>query len=183
MSAPARVLLADPAWLFDDPLPGRARGAAKHYSCLTVAELKRYPLPPLAADCLLLMWRVAAMQREALDVAEAWGFTVKSEIVWDKLTRTGKPHFGMGRYVRNSHETCLLATRGCVRVADRAVRSRFEAPVQEHSRKPDEMYAIAERLIPGGPYVELFARRLRVGWTQYGDELGAAKRTRYDARA
>jgi N6-adenosine-specific RNA methylase IME4 len=167
----ARVLLADPDWQFSDKLPGPGRGASKHYECSPVAEICAMPLPELDADCLLLLWRVAAMQQEALDVAKAWGFTVKSEIVWEKLTKHGKPHFGMGRYVRASHEVCLVATRGRVRVADRSIRSRFSAPVRRHSEKPDRIYEIAEALVPGGPYVELFARRRRDGWVQYGDEL------------
>jgi N6-adenosine-specific RNA methylase IME4 len=170
---PARVLLADPPWKFGDKL-GK-RGAAANYQCLTLDELKAFPLPPLADDCLLMLWRVSAMQREALDVAEAWGFTVKSEIVWEKLTRSGKRHFGMGRYVRLAHEVCLLGTRGRVQIADHSIRSIVSAPVLEHSRKPDEVYAIAERLVPThtGAYVELFARRRWPGWYAIGDELAA----------
>lgn len=171
MSGGARVLLADPPWKFGDALPGKGRGAAKHYACMTAAELARMPLPPIADDCLLMLWRVAAMQTEALAVMEAWGFELKSELVWRKLTKTGKHWFGMGRYVRAAHETCLLGVRGRVRVADRAVRSVFDAPVLEHSRKPDAIYGIAERLVPGGPYVELFARHAYPGWFQYGNEL------------
>lgn len=180
MSEPARVLRVDPPWKFGDALPGATRGASKQYPCMTVWELSRFPLPPVADDCLLLFWRVAAMQREALEVVDAWGFTVKSEIVWRKLTQTGKPHFGMGRYVRAAHETCLVATRGRVKVGDRSVRSVFEAQVpiengkRVHSRKPDAIYEIAERLVPGGPYVELFSRRRREGWQCYGNELPEA---------
>ncbi len=176
--APARVLLADPPWSFGDKLPGNGRGAVKHYPCMSVQEIKRFALPRLADDCLLLMWRCAAMQVEALSVMQAWGFVPKSEIVWIKLTRgapaKGEPkklHFGMGRYVRASHEVCLLGVRGRVEVDDHAVRSVFAAPVQEHSRKPDDIYAIAERLVPGGPYVELFGRRTRPGWTVLGNQL------------
>lgn len=167
-----RVLVADPPWAFGDSLPGQGRGAAKHYGCLTQADLLSFPLPPLATDAVLFLWRVASMQVEALQVAEAWGFTVKSELVWVKLTRHGKRHFGMGRYVRGAHETCLIATRGraTTLVRDHSVPSVFEAPVGEHSTKPDVFYAIVQRLVPG-PYAELFARQPRPGWTQRGDEL------------
>jgi N6-adenosine-specific RNA methylase IME4 len=183
---PARVLLADPAWLFGDKLPGQGRGASKHYGCLTVGELECFELPPLANDCLLMLWRVAAMQPEAFRVAKAWGFTIKAEGVWRKLTKNGKEHFGMGRYVRMSHETYLIGVRESnkPKIAHRAIRSTFEAPgvadvvdldfeapTGAHSVKPDRIYEIAEALIPGGPYVELFARRRRAGWIQYGDEL------------
>lgn len=167
------VLYADPPWLFKDKLPGKGRGAVKHYPCMTVEEIMRYPLPLLADDCLLAMWRVASMQQEALDVIRAWGFEKpKSEIVWQKLTKNGKRHFGMGRLVRAEHETCLLATRGRVKALDRSIRSTFSAPVREHSRKPDEMYGLLERL-SAGPYVELFARHRRDGWESYGNQLPA----------
>lgn len=182
----ARVLLADPPWRFGDALPGDGRGAVKHYPCLTVADLERFPLPELAPDCLLLLWRVAAMQPEAFRVAAAWGFTIKAEGVWNKTTKHGKKAFGMGRYLRMCHETFLVGVRESSKpkVASRSIRSTFEAdgepeivdldfdaPLGEHSAKPDRIYEIAEALIPGGPYVELFARRPRAGWLQYGNEL------------
>lgn len=183
----ATVLLADPPWRHDDHLPGKGRGASKHYDTMTTVEICGYQLPPLAPNCLLLLWRCSSMQDDAIMVMEEWGFTLKSEIVWVKLARRREPlprgtasklHFGMGRYVRNAHETLLIATRGRVQVADHSIRSVFAAPVQEHSRKPDYQYEIAERLVPKGPYVELFARRQWPGWHSYGNELprGGARR-------
>jgi N6-adenosine-specific RNA methylase IME4 len=166
-----RVLLADPPWKFGDTLPGPGRGAGKHYACLSVAELCAFPLPPLADDCALLLWRVASMQQEALDVMRAWGFVLKTEIVWLKRTRTGKRCFGMGRTVRVEHETCLVGTRGRPPVRSHSVRSTFEAEASRtHSQKPAEFYGIVERLYDG-PYVELFARRTRAGWTSLGNEF------------
>jgi N6-adenosine-specific RNA methylase IME4 len=167
---PARLMMADPPWLFDDGLPGQTRGASSQYPCMTLGQLMAFKLPPLRWDCMLLMWRVASMQSEALYLMRAWGFELKSELVWRKLTRTGKQHFGMGHYVRAAHETCLIGVRGSVVVASRSVRSVFDAPVGRHSEKPDEAYRIAEQLSPG-PYVELFARRRRPGWQCYGNEL------------
>jgi N6-adenosine-specific RNA methylase IME4 len=171
MTERARLLMADPPWKFGDKLPGDTRGAEKQYPCLSVRELIAFPRPPLAPDCLLLLWRVAAMQSEAILVLHAWGFQLKSELVWVKTTTNGKRAFGMGHYVRASHETCLIGVRGSVQVADRSVRSVFEAPVGRHSAKPDAIYEIAERLVPGGPYAELFARRRRPGWMQHGNQL------------
>ena len=169
----ARVLLADPAWKFGDALPGKTRGASKQYRTLSVSDIARFPLPELADSAVLFLWRVAAMQEEALFVCRAWGFKPKTEIIWRKLTRTGKEHFGMGRLVRASHETCLVATRGKPPIRSHSVRSVFAAPVQEHSRKPDEFYELIEGLCPG-PYAELFARRVRAGWAQFGDQLPQA---------
>lgn len=169
---PARVLVADPPWRFQDKLPGAGRGAAKHYPTLSVSEIMRFPLPHLAEACLLALWRVASMQQEALNVARAWGFTVKAEIVWEKLTKHGKRAMGMGRLTRGAHEVCMLATRGRFIPADKGIRSSFQAPIAEHSEKPDLFYELIERLAGQGSSMhELFARRPRVGWHCYGNEL------------
>lgn len=166
----ARVLVSDPPWRFSDKLPGKGRGAVKHYACLPVHEIQRFPLPPLADDCVLFLWRVSAMQEEALQVVRAWGFSPKSEIVWRKLTSKGRVHFGMGRTVRLAHETCIIATRGRPKIISRSERSVFDALVGVHSAKPDEFYRIVERMY-AGPRAELFARQRRDGWACYGDGL------------
>ena len=170
-----RVVVADPPWLFQDHLPGPGRGALKHYSCLSVRELCSFPLPPLEDDCTLFLWRVASMQNEALAVMAAWGFALKTEIVWLKCTTTGKRFFGMGRTVRAEHETCLVGTRGRPTTRCKNIRSTFEAAVSKHSEKPAIFYDIVEALREG-PYVELFARRLRAGWTSLGDQVPSGLR-------
>jgi N6-adenosine-specific RNA methylase IME4 len=167
---PYRVLVADPPWKFGDRLPGPKRGAAKHYPCMTVAEICAFPIPPMAADSLLLLWRVASMVEEAYQVVRAWGFVPKSEIVWCKLTRNGKQHFGMGRTVRAAHETAIVAHRGRPAIKSRSIRSVFTAKVGEHSAKPEAFFGLVEAL-SDGPYLELFARRARWGWTCTGDEV------------
>lgn len=198
----ARVITADPSWLFDDALPGATRGASKQYTCMTARDIARLKIPPVEPDALLFLWRVSSMVSEALDVCRAWGFTPKSEIVWVKLTKgSGERalpkdvtfpagtrldavvdqvfahhaplHFGMGRYVRASHETCIVATRGRARglLKHLGQRSVFFAPVGAHSEKPEAFFRIVEGL-SDGPYVELFARRARPGWTCIGSDLG-----------
>jgi N6-adenosine-specific RNA methylase IME4 len=166
-------IVADPPWHFGDTLPGPGRGAAKHYPTLAVAEICAFRLPPLTADAYLFLWRVASIQQEALDVVRAWGFTVKTEIVWLKRTATGKRWFGMGRTLRAEHETCLIATRGKPQPLNHSTRSTFEATAGRHSAKPDKFFDIVESLVPG-PYVELFARRVRPGWTCLGNEIAEA---------
>ena len=166
------VLCADPPWKFGDKLPGPKRGADKHYPTMALAELKAFPLPPLADDATLFMWRVSSMQEEALELVRAWGFVPKSEIVWAKRTANNKRWFGMGRRVRMEHEVAIIATRGRPKVLDRSVRSIFEAKVPggRHSAKPEEFYDLVEKLCVG-PFVELFARRVRSGWTCRGNEV------------
>jgi len=167
---PAQVVVADPPWKFGDSLPGATRGASRNYKVLGIDEICRFPLPPIADNAVLFLWRVASQPEEALRVVRAWGFCPKTEIVWLKKTAKDKRFFGMGRYTRATHETCIIAVRGKCPPRVRDVRSTFEAKVGLHSAKPDEFYTIVERLY-GGPRVELFARRRREGWTCFGDEL------------
>lgn len=169
-----RVLVADPPWSFGDKLPGDSRGAEKNYSVLSLDEIRKFTLPPMLDDSLLLLWRVSSQVEEAYSVVRAWGFEPKSEIVWRKMTASGKEHFGMGRYVRAAHETCIVARRGRFKPTCLSVRSVFEAPTGEHSEKPAAFYELVERLTPG-PYAELFARRRREGWMQWGNELIGAE--------
>jgi len=169
---PFRVVAADCPWRFADKLQG-TKGAAAQYPTMTVDELCSFGvpihLPPIADDAYLFFWRVAAMQAEALAVINAWGFTVKSEIVWVKKTIRGNRHFGLGRHVRAEHEVCLIATRGKVAPKSRSIRSVFEAPAGRHSEKPAKFYELVQS-IARGPYLELFARRQRPGWTCTGNE-------------
>jgi N6-adenosine-specific RNA methylase IME4 len=162
--------LADCPWRFGDKLPGPKRGASKHYRTMSLAEICTFDLPPIADDAWLFLWRVGAMQREALAVARAWGFSdPTSEIVWVKAAR-GRFQWGMGRTVRNVHEVCLVCRRGKPRRLSASVPSVVVAPRGEHSAKPDAFYAAVEKLAPG-PRVELFSRLRRPGWTCYGDEV------------
>ena len=74
---------------------------------------------------------------------KAWGFTYRSMLTW------GKSRLGLGVYIRNSSETILFATRGHAPVKFHGQPSWLFAPVQEHSHKPEEQFAIIERLSTG----------------------------------
>jgi N6-adenosine-specific RNA methylase IME4 len=167
----AKVIVADPPWHFSDALPGKGRGAIKHYPTMSEDALKAwFPKLEVSPDAVLFMWRVAAMADEAWALCHAWGFQPKSEIVWLKRTIGGRRHFGMGRYVRMEHENCIIATRGRAFPRAHNVRSTFEAPIGRHSQKPEEFFDLVETMYKG-PYVELFARRQRQGWLCLGNEM------------
>lgn len=193
-----RVVLADPGWLFGDKLPGGGRGALKHYRCDSLADICNWlpdliavgTVPPIADDAVLFLWRVAAMQREALAVVRAWGFDdPTSDVPWVKTSRDVSDddaaalldgltesdvgpilRMGMGRTVRNCHETLLLCRRGKPVRKSASERSVIFAPRTQHSAKPEKVQDMIERLY-SGPYVELNARRQRPGWLCIGDEL------------
>ena len=170
--SPFQIVCCDPPWLFGDSLPGSKRGARKHYDCLSLDELKTFALPPIGKDALLFLWRVAAMQEEAMELVRAWSFVPKSEIVWIKTTASGKRAFGMGRYTRHAHESCIIASRGrgIALIRDHSIRSVFDAPLARHSEKPDEFYALVAKMTTGRR-CEMFARRPRPGFVPFGDQV------------
>lgn len=171
-----RTLVSDPPWLFGDNLPGGGRGAGKHYPCMTTSELARFPLPDLDDDCFLFMWRPATHSEEANMIARIWGFNKPAgEIIWRKMTKDGsRTKMGMGRTVRNVHETCAIYKKGRPQVLSKSIRSVFDAPVGRHSEKPDAFYELIDWLAPG-PKVELFARRQWMDWTCLGNEMSASR--------
>lgn len=175
------VIYADPPWSFATySQKGKGRSAEAYYDCMSLAEIKGFPVGRYAAsDCVLFLWATNPMLPQALNVVEAWGFTYKTvAFTWAKRTPTNQNwHLGLGYWTRQNTENCLLATRGHPSRKSRSVRQLVVSPRREHSRKPDEVYSAIEDLC-GGPYLELFARYARSGWDAIGDEAGAGAAAR-----
>ena len=171
------AVLADPPWRFTNRT---GKAAPEH------ARLYRYPTMDLAGICglpveritagraHLYLWVPNALVREGLRVMDSWGFHYKSDLfTWEKVTNAGDPAFGTGYYTRKSTEQLLYATRGRgLRRIDRGVSQCIRAPRREHSRKPDEVIEGLERLFGPVRRLELFARRQRLGWEAWGNEVG-----------
>lgn len=180
---PFGVVLADPPWKFENwSAAGESKNAARHYPCMDQDELKAFARDInldfiCAPDCALFMWATFPMLPDAIDLMAAWGFAYKSGGAWAKLARNGNPAFGAGYLYRSASEVWLLGVRGAPAVLHHDVRNLILAERREHSRKPDKMYADIERLF-GGPYLELFARSQRPGWTAWGNQVG-----KYEAAA
>lgn len=160
-----RTILADPPW---DIQQKGSWGAERHYSLMTLERIKRMPIADLAEEnAHLWLWVTNGTLRQGYDVAEAWGFTVRSPLTWIKF------RLGLGPYLRNTTEHLLFATRGKAPVKFKSQPTWFNAPVQDHSHKPEEQYALIER-VSDGPYLELFARRRppsTADWSVWGNEI------------
>jgi len=181
-SAPKRfgVIYADPPWQFvtraakgeNHAVPARGE---QPYETMSLDDLMSLEVAAVAADdCVLIMWIIDSHLEQALALGKAWGFTYKTRgLTWRKLVKDGsKTKIGMGYWFRGESERCLLFTRGSPKRVDAGVREIIDAPVREHSRKPDEAYERIERLA-AGPYLELFSRSApRPGWTEWGDQTG-----------
>jgi len=159
-----RTIMADPPW--DVHQRGKnSLGAERHYDLMTLDEIKKMPVGDLAeGDAHLWLWVTNATLRDGYDVMEAWGFTPRSPLTWIK------PRFTLGQYLRNATEHLLFGTKGKAPVQFRSQPTWMFAPLQDHSHKPEEQYAVIERVSPG-PRLELFARRRQRGWDVWGNQI------------
>jgi N6-adenosine-specific RNA methylase IME4 len=177
-----RVIYADPPWTFATYSDnGKGRSAEAHYDCMSVKDIAALPVSDWAADdAVLLLWTTDPLLEKALEIVRAWGFVYKTVgFYWAKLNKSqGKLVFddnsfftGLGFWTRANPEMCLLATRGKPKRKSSAVKKLVIAPRREHSRKPDEVYDRIEALCDG-PYLEMFARRSRPSWDNWGMQGG-----------
>jgi N6-adenosine-specific RNA methylase IME4 len=170
------TILADPPWQF---VNRTGKMAPEHrrlarYGTLTLPEIEALPVAALAAETAhLYLWVPNALLPEGLAVMRAWGFAYKSNLVWHKVRKDGGPDGrGVGFYFRNVTELILFGVRG--RNARTLAPGRRQVNFlatrkREHSRKPDEQYALIEACSPA-PYLELFARGTRPGWASWGNQ-------------
>lgn len=193
------AILADPPWRMamysdkgrgrcpDGPMTraqSRTNNPARHYETMTVDEIKALPVNHLAAeDCVLFLWAIDPLLPQAIEVGRHWGFEFKTvAFVWAKERRETSNRakdmeetwhkvfpMGTGYWTRANPEICLLFTRGSPKRMSAAVRKLVVAPRREHSRKPDRIHTDIEALC-GGPYLELFGRAQRPGWTVWGNQ-------------
>ncbi len=173
------TILADPPWQF---VNRTGKVAPEHrrlgrYGTLDLAAIARLPVAAHAAPTAhLYLWVPNALLPDGLSVMRAWGFAYKSNIVWHKIRKDGGPDGrGVGFYFRNVTELLLFGVRGPHARTGAAGRTQVNfiaTRKREHSRKPDEQYPLIERCSPG-PYLELFARGPRAGWTVWGNQAAA----------
>jgi N6-adenosine-specific RNA methylase IME4 len=123
------AILIDPPWPYSTySAKGEGRSAKRHYSTLSLEEIKTLPVAAHAArDCWLFAWCPAPSTRFLMEVLDVWGFEFSGiGFTWVKTTRraivtpfsvTASPnakspfHFGMGHTTRANAEFCWLAKR------------------------------------------------------------------------
>jgi N6-adenosine-specific RNA methylase IME4 len=158
-----RVIYADPPWEFDNS--GFEQSAAAHYKTMPTMQIAMLEIPA-AANAVCFMWATNAMLEDALEVMETWGFDYKSNFVWTKATGPT-----IGFYTTSRHELLLIGTKGQGMLPEVKPLSVIKGDVTEHSRKPEVVYDLIEKMYDG-PYLELFARVTHSGWTSWGNEAG-----------
>lgn len=149
-------------------------GADKQYKTMALDELKALPVNEIAADdCVLVMWYVGSQPQEAIDLVNAWGFTLKNMngFVWVKLTTKLLAFFGMGFWTRAGSESAIIATKGKPKRLNANVRAVRHEVVGRHSAKPAAFRSDIVDLCGDLPRIELFAREKSDGWTSWGLEV------------
>jgi N6-adenosine-specific RNA methylase IME4 len=179
------TVLADPAWPFVNKTGkvGSEHRRLFRYKSMPLDEICALPVERLMTSAAhLYLWCPNALLPDGLAVMRAWGCTYKSNIVWHKVRKDGgSDGRGVGFYFRNVTEILLFGVRGknARTLAPGRTQVNFiETRKREHSRKPDEQYALIEACSPG-PFLELFARAgeqagmfpcRQQPWVRLGDE-------------
>lgn len=134
----------------------------------------RLPVASVVADdAALFMWVIDSHFEQAFDLARAWGFGFKTcAFVWVKSRPGGYPKIGMGYWSRKMTEQCWLFTRGKPKRLSKGVEQLIHCPRGAHSAKPEITYEKIEALV-AGPYLEMFSRTSRPGWSAWGDQAGS----------
>lgn len=181
------AILADPPWSTAmRSQKGYAKSPERHYDTMSAAAIKALPVSHLAgADCYLFLWAVWPQLPLALEVLNAWGFSYVTGGSWLKRTVNWRVSMGTGYVLRSATEPFLVGKVGAPQIGSRGERNAVLAPQtlepdqlpdsieavrREHSRKPPEMRALIERLLPNQFCCELFGREPWSGHDVWGNE-------------
>jgi N6-adenosine-specific RNA methylase IME4 len=164
---PFRVIVIDPPWRYEKNTRAvEDRRGEVDYPDMGHDEIASLPVPDMAdaTGSILWLWTTNAHLPDAFNLVRRWGFEHKTVLTWVK------DRIGMGDWLRGQTEHAILAVKGAPTVLLSGQSTRLDAPLREHSRKPDEFYALVESLCPGSK-CELFARQPRPGWVSWGADV------------
>lgn len=191
------LIYADPSWEYGNTVSNGA--ATNHYSTMKLIDMKRLPVWDLAADdAVLAMWFTGTHTREDIELAEAWGFKVRTMkgFTWVKFNQRSEQHINKvlqaggvedfydfldllndqtrmngGNYTRANTEDLLIATRGNgLERQCASIKQVIYSPLGEHSQKPAEARFRLEKLYGEVPRIELFSRSGAPGWDHWGNQ-------------
>jgi N6-adenosine-specific RNA methylase IME4 len=179
MTEPFKTAIIDPPWPYDRSSnhKGLSGYADKQYNPMSIKDLMTLRVKELVSK-YIFMWTAGPFLPDGLALLDAWDFDYKTQLVWHKT-----PGLGVGYWFRGDHEMVLVAKKknvASIRTNERSLfkneepslfdePSLFAAKRLGHSEKPDYIHKLIEKHFPG-PYLELFGRKGRDGWTILGNE-------------
>ena len=161
------VIAIDPPWPYGESIDVSGYDPAGHrasnpYPEMSLDDIRAIELPA-ADDCVLWLWTTHRFMRHAFPILDSWGFEDKAILTWVK------DRMGLGRWLRSQSEFCIMAVRGSPLITLTNQTTVLRGPMREHSRKPDEFYALVESLCAGRK-LDYFSREKRQGWEQFGND-------------
>ncbi|HDW3183871.1 TPA: DNA methyltransferase [Escherichia coli] len=192
-----KLIYADPPWPYGNTA---SNGAAEdHYSTMKMIDIKRLPVWDIADEnSVLAMWYTGTHNQEAIELAEAWGFNVRTMkgFTWVKFNQLAERHINKaltageiedfydlldllntqtrmngGNYTRANTEDVLIAVRGSgLERLSAGVKQVVYSPLGAHSEKPWEVRHRLELLYGDIPRIELFSRSAAQGWDHWGNQ-------------
>ena len=160
------LIYADPPWRYEHNKT-ESRDIENQYPTMELGKICALPIQEIAApDCVLFLWATSPKLAESIQVIEAWGFVYRTCAVWDKEV------IGMGYYFRQQHELLLVATKGSPGTPspEHRASSVIRARRSLHSKKPEQVRDLIERMYPEARRVELFARQSEPSWMAWGNQ-------------
>jgi N6-adenosine-specific RNA methylase IME4 len=170
------IIYADPPWEYKESGSGN-RVVKAHYNTMSIKDICDLPVNKIAEEkSILFLWVTFPRLKQGLEVISAWGYEYYGlGFDWVKLSKNGKPSWGMGYYTRQNTEICLIGVKKDknkrIKPLVRNVLSVVHSQREEHSKKPD---CIREKIIEicgDLPRIELFARQYAEGWDCWGNEV------------
>lgn len=171
------LILADPPWKQSKggkkSVRENSSGRPLDYQVCTLEEIEehlRRAAELTGENAILFLWTIDKYLFSAQEIAERLGFKMHARLIWNKVT--GIPAAFTVRY---GHEYLLYMYKGKLRSVALEERGKihtvFTERVKRHSQKPEISFEIIERLYPQEKKIELYARRERVGWDCWGNEV------------
>lgn len=162
-----RCVVIDPPW----PVTKIARDCRPNqtkeldYPTMSLEEIEALPVPSVLdpAGCHVYLWVTQKYLPVGLDLFKAWGIKYQCCLTWVKPVG-----FTPFSWMYNT-EHVLFGRVGSLDLQRMGRKLSFDAPVTEHSAKPNVFYDLVTECSPG-PRLEMFSRKERDGFTGWGSE-------------
>ncbi len=173
------LILADPPWKQTKggkkAVRKNSSGTDLDYPTLSLDDIKKH-LKYVSenciggGDCVMFLWTIDKYLFEAEQILKDLGYKIHSRMIWDKIN--GIP---AAFTIRFGHEYLLYAYKGKFIPVAKEYRGKYHSVFHElpkyHSQKPECSYEMIENLYPNLNKLEMYARRERLGWDSFGNEL------------
>ncbi len=172
----------DPPWHYQlRSAKGEAKSPQAHYATMPLADIAAMPVGDLIAPggmvILWCTWPLVAAGAH-VEVLKGYGLRPVTGGGWAKRTASDKLRWGPGYIARSLHEPYIIGTlpgsdwsgASFPNLVETLESVSVDGLAREHSRKPDEFYALVEKAWPEARRVSLFSRQSRSGWSTWGNE-------------